>query len=228
MDLSRVAMVIGNDAVAELANKTVAVVGLGGVGSYVAEALCRSGIGNLVIVDNDCVAESNINRQLPALVSTFGRAKADVVAERLHDINPDCKIKVIKEFYNPGDFEKYFDEGIDFIADAIDSVPSKTDLLKEALQRQLPVISAMGTGNKLKPELLEVCDISKTKVCPLARKIRKALRDEGIVKGLTVVYSTEEPQRAQEGNLPGSMVFVPASAGLMMASVIVRRILGKD
>ena len=223
MDLSRVEMVIGPEAVQKLNDATVAVIGLGGVGSYVAEALCRSGIGSFIIMDNDTVEPSNINRQLPALTSTIGRFKADIMAARMRDINPLCQIKVVKEFYKPGSFEQLFlNDKPDFIADAIDSTESKADLLMEAYSHGVPVISAMGTGNKLYPELLEIADISKTSVCPLARSMRKRLRDA------TVVYSHEEPQHAVAANVPGSMVFVPACAGLMMASYIVQKIIAKQ
>ena len=229
MDLSRVEMVIGPEAVQKLNDATVAVIGLGGVGSYVAEALCRSGIGSFIIMDNDTVEPSNINRQLPALTSTIGRFKADIMAARMRDINPLCQIKVVKEFYKPGSFEQLFlNDKPDFIADAIDSTESKADLLMEAYSHGVPVISAMGTGNKLYPELLEIADISKTSVCPLARSMRKRLRDAGIAQGITVVYSHEEPQHAVAANVPGSMVFVPACAGLMMASYIVQKIIAKQ
>lgn len=229
MDLSRVEMVIGHEAVEKLSAAKVAVAGLGGVGSYVAEALCRSGIANFMIMDNDTVEASNINRQLPALSSTIGKFKADVMAARLRDINPLCRIKVIKEFYQPGEFEKFFLDGFDFLADAIDSTEPKADLLIEAYRHGVPVISAMGTGNKLHPELLEITDIGKTSVCPLARSMRKKLRDAGITSGVTVVYSHEEPKRMTDSSVPGSMVFVPACAGMMMASYIVREIIsGQD
>ena len=230
MDLSRVEMVIGSNAVAKLNAAKVAVIGLGGVGSYVAEALCRSGVGSLVIMDNDTVEPSNLNRQLPALTGTIGRFKADVMAARLREINPLCQLRVVKDFYQPGDFEKFLLDDVDFIADAIDSTESKADLLKEAYRHGVPVVSAMGTGNKLHPEMLEITDISKTSVCPLARSMRKRLREAGINEGITVVYSHEEPVRAPgvSGSVPGSMVFVPACAGMLMASYIVQQIIKQD
>ena len=196
MELSRVEMVIGPKAVEKLNAARVAVIGLGGVGSYVAEALCRTGVGSFVIMDNDTV---------------------------------EASIRVIKDFYRPGDFENLFVDGFDFIADAIDSTESKADLLIEAYRHNVPVVSAMGTGNKLHPEMLEITDISKTSVCPLARSMRKKLRDAGIPEGITVVYSHEEPQRFIEGSVPGSLVFVPACAGMMMAAHIVQKIIaGQD
>ena len=168
-------------------------------------------------MDNDTVEASNINRQLPALTSTIGKFKADVMAARLRDINPLCRIRVIKDFYRPGDFENLFVDGFDFIADAIDSTESKADLLIEAYRHNVPV------------EMLEITDISKTSVCPLARSMRKKLRDAGITEGITVVYSHEEPQRFIEGSVPGSLVFVPACAGMMMAAHIVQKIIaGQD
>ena len=218
MELSRVEMVIGPKAVEKLNAARVAVIGLGGVGSYVAEALCRTGVGSFVIMDNDTVEASNISK-----------FKADVMAARLRDINPLCRLRVIKDFYRPGDFENLFVDGFDFIADAIDSTESKADLLIEAYRHNVPVVSAMGTGNKLHPEMLEITDISKTSVCPLARSMRKKLRDAGITEGITVVYSHEEPQRFIEGSVPGSLVFVPACAGMMMAAHIVQKIIaGQD
>lgn len=231
MDLQRVEMLLGQEKVALLQKATVAIVGLGGVGSYIAEALCRCGIGSLLLIDADVVEPSNINRQLPALQSNMGRLKTEVVAERLQEINPACQIKIISQFYEPGDFDKFFklanDKGYpDYIADAIDSTPSKIDILAVALQNRVPVISAMGTGNKLDPTQLRIADISKTSVCPLAKSVRKRLRQMGIEKGITVVYSLEKPQCVHKSSTPGSMVFVPGSAGLLMASYIVRKLVG--
>jgi tRNA A37 threonylcarbamoyladenosine dehydratase len=225
-------MLLGNEKLVRLQQATVAVLGLGGVGSYVAEALCRSGVGNLLLVDADVVASSNINRQLPALQCTMGRLKTEVVAERLRQINPECQLKIISRFYEPGDFADFFahqtETGTaypDYLADAIDSTPSKVDVIVNACKLGVPLISAMGTGNKLDPTLLRVADISKTSVCPLAKSIRKHLRNCGIEKGVTVVYSLEQPRYAQKSSTPGSMVFVPASAGLLMASYIIRQLI---
>lgn len=228
MDYSRIEYIIGQQNIVRLQQSCVAVVGLGGVGSYIAEALARSGIGRLIIIDADKVDASNINRQLPALVSTVGRVKADVVAERIREINPECQLTVISKFYNPGDFEQFFQGKVDFVADAIDSTASKIDLLTECYNRQIPVISSMGTGNKLEPDKLTIADISKTHTCPLAKSIRKRLRQYNIEKGITVVFSTESPVYAAKEAVPGSMVFVPASAGLLMASYIVRNLISMD
>jgi tRNA A37 threonylcarbamoyladenosine dehydratase len=235
LDLQRVEMLLGSTKLARLQKATVAVLGLGGVGSYIAEALCRSGIGSLILVDADVVESSNINRQLPALQSTMGRLKTEVVAERLLQINPDCKIKRISRFYEPGDFDDFFAQQDaagktypDYLADAIDSTASKLDVITTACKLGVPLISAMGTGNKLDPTQLRVADISKTSVCPLAKSVRKQLRSRGIEKGVTVVYSLEQPQYAHKSSTPGSMVFVPASAGLLMASYIVRQLLKSE
>ena len=226
MDLSRVAYVIGQENIEKLQAAHVAVVGLGGVGSYIAEALARSGVGALTLVDADEVAPSNINRQLPALETTMGRLKTEVIAERIAQINPDCQVTLRSEFYEPGDFDKFFPTQLDFVADAIDSTASKIDLLVECHRRQIPVISSMGTGNKLDPSTLQVADISKTHTCPLAKSVRKRLRMAGIDKGVAVVFSTENPVYASKEAVPGSLVFVPASAGLLIASRIVRKIIG--
>lgn len=226
MDLTRVEYVIGKENIAKLQGACVAVVGLGGVGSYIAEALARSGVGALVLVDADEVAPSNINRQLPALTTTMGKLKTEVIAERIAQINPECKVTLCSCFYEPGDFEKFFPMQLDFVADAIDSTASKIDLLTECYKRNIPVISSMGTGNKLDPSALQIADISKTHTCPLAKSVRKRLRMAGIEKGITVVFSTESPVYATKAAVPGSMVFVPASSGLLIASYIVRKIIG--
>lgn len=215
-DFTRTIDLIGRPAFEKLQNSSVCVFGCGGVGSYVVEALARSGVGRITIVDNDVVDRSNINRQLIALNSTVGMPKAQAAAERVADINPDCVVTPVELFFNsdhtiPLDF--------DYIADAIDSVPSKLFLIEEAAKRGVPVISAMGTGNKLNPSEFEVSDISKTSYCPLAKKMRCELRKRGI-NHLKVVYSREEP--AVRAVPPASISFVPGSAGLLMAGEIIK------
>lgn len=228
MDLSRVEIVIGKNSLEKLRAASVAVVGLGGVGSYVAEAMTRSGIGKLLLVDFDSIAASNVNRQIPALDSTIGLSKTEVLKKRLLEINRDVRIEIYNSRYNPGDFKKVFTEQYSYIVDAIDAVDAKADLIFQAVNNKIPIISAMGTGNKLDPALLRVADISATHTCPLARAVRSKLRQKGLVRGVKVVFSLEKPQKAQLSDVPGSLIFVPASAGLLMGSVIVREIIDND
>lgn len=215
-DFTRTIDLIGRPAFEKLQNSSVCVFGCGGVGSYVVEALARSGVGRITIVDNDVVDCSNINRQLIALNSTVGMPKAQAAAERVADINPDCVVTPVELFF---DSEHTIPLDFDYIADAIDSVPSKLFLIEEAAKRGVPVISAMGTGNKLNPSEFEVSDISKTSYCPLAKKMRCELRKRGI-NHLKVVYSREEP--AVRAVPPASISFVPGSAGLLMAGEIIK------
>lgn len=215
-DFTRTIDLIGRPAFEKLQNSSVCVFGCGGVGSYVVEALARSGVGRITIVDNDVVDRSNINRQLIALNSTVGMPKAQAAAERVADINPDCVVTPVELFF---DSEHTIPLDCDYIADAIDSVPSKLFLIEEAAKRGVPVISAMGTGNKLNPSEFEVSDISKTSYCPLAKKMRCELRKRGI-NHLKVVYSREEP--AVRAVPPASISFVPGSAGLLMAGEIIK------
>lgn len=228
MDLSRVEIVIGKNSLEKLRAASVAVVGLGGVGSYVAEAMTRSGVGKLLLVDFDSIASSNVNRQIPALDSTIGLSKTEVLKKRLLEINRDVRIEIYNSRYNPGDFKKVFTEQYSYIVDAIDAVDAKVDLIFQAVNNKIPLISAMGTGNKLDPALLRVADISATHTCPLARAVRSKLRQKGLVRGVKVVFSLEKPQKAQLSDVPGSLIFVPASAGLLMGSVIVREIIDND
>lgn len=215
-DFTRTIDLIGRPAFEKLQNSSVCVFGCGGVGSYVVEALARSGVGRITIVDNDVVDRSNINRQLIALNSTVGMPKAQAAAERVADINPDCVVTPVELFF---DSEHTIPLNFDYIADAIDSVPSKLFLIEEAAKRGVPVISAMGTGNKLNPSEFEVSDISKTSYCPLAKKMRCELRKRGI-NHLKVVYSREES--AVRAVPPASISFVPGSAGLLMAGEIIK------
>lgn len=223
---ARSELLLGSDAMKALGESCVAVFGVGGVGSYVVEALARSGIGHLVLIDPDTVSTSNINRQLPALISTVGRYKADVMAERIKDINPAAKVEVIKEFYLPETAHRFFIAPYDYIVDAVDTVAAKIDLAVQAQARNIPIIASMGAGNKLDPTRFEVADIYKTTVCPLARALRHKLKKAG-VKKLKVVYSKEEPvptvTASDNGHpTPGSVSFVPSVAGLIIAGEVVK------
>ncbi len=233
-EFEREAMLLGDDAIEKLARSRVALFGVGGVGSYAAEALARSGVGNILLVDNDTVSLSNINRQLCALHSTVGRYKADVVAERLLDINPRLKVTVRKEFLLPENAHTFDWSSFDYVIDAIDTVSGKLAIAEGCTAAKTPMISCMGTGNKLDPTAFRVTDISKTNTCPLARVMRRELRARGITH-LPVIYSVEEamtPKRIAEGDngkrVPASIAFVPSVAGLMAASEAVKSILGKE
>ncbi len=221
---SRTAALFGEDAVEKLKKSRVAVFGLGGVGGYVVEALARSGVGRLVLFDSDTVAESNINRQLIALKSTVGRYKTDVWRERIADISPDTEVVTHCVFYLPENADEYDLSDCDYIVDAVDTVSAKLEIITRADRLGIPVISAMGTGNKTDPERLETTDIYKTSVCPLARVMRRELRARD-VKSLKVVYSKEEPKKGL-GRTPASCAFVPSAAGLIIAGNVVRDIIG--
>ena len=225
-------MLLGEDAVARLSRSHVAVYGIGGVGSFCAEALARAGVGSLTLVDDDTVSVSNLNRQLVALRSTVGMPKTEVMASRIADINPHCRVTILTKRYEPQSREEFFTEHPDFIADAIDSVACKTDLIASAIERQIPIISAMGTGNRLDPTKFTITDLSKTSGCPLARVMRRELKQRGIVHH-TVLYSTEQAIKPlfqpDEGKaVPGSVAWVPSCAGLMMAGHIIQELLRSD
>lgn len=227
---SRTSLLIGSNAVNKLKNSRVAVFGIGGVGSYTVEALARSGVGTLDLIDNDTVSLTNINRQLIALHSTIGMYKVDAAEKRLYDINPDIKINTYKTFYTPEtsadfDFSQY-----DYIVDAIDTVSGKIELVMQANQAGVPIISSMGAGNKLNAAAFEVADIYKTSVCPLAKVMRRELKKRGIKK-LKVVYSKEEPRTPVEESdenkgmrrqIPASIAFVPSAAGLIIAGEVIK------
>ena len=217
---SRTEKLIGTENVQKLKNAKVIVFGAGGVGSYAVEALVRAGIGNVTVVDNDSVSVSNINRQLIALHSTVRRLKTDVIKERMLDINPSLNIEVLPIFY---DENSQIDlKNFDFVVDCIDSVNSKIHLIKTAKETGVKIISALGTGNKICPEMLEISDIKNTSYCPLARKVRTLLKKEGIFD-LPCVYSKEEAKKC-EGS-PASISFVPSTAGLLMASYVIRELI---
>ena len=227
----RTEMLIGSEAITKLQSSHVAVFGLGGVGSWCAEALVRTGVGELTIVDDDTFSETNINRQAGALYSTVGQAKTEVMARRLLDINPNLKLHSICGRYVPEERERFFGE-FDYIADAIDSVTSKVDLIVTAVEREIPILSSMGTGNKLDASKLQLTDLSKTSGCPLARVMRRELKKHGITH-LDVMFSTEEPIKPRElealpegkRSVPGSVMWVPAVAGLRMAQHIVLKLI---
>lgn len=225
----RTAMLLGENAIETLAGKHVAVFGVGGVGGYCAEALARAGVGALTLVDDDTVSVSNLNRQLVALQSTIGMPKTEVMAARIMEINPDCQVTVLTKRYTEETKEEFFSLGFDYIADCIDSVACKTSLIETAIQRQIPIISAMGTGNKLDPTKFVITDLSKTSGCPLARVMRRELKQRGILHH-TVLYSTEQAikplfQPDEEKAVPGSVSWVPSCAGLMLAGYIIQQLI---
>lgn len=221
----RTALLLGKVSVEKLARKRVAVFGVGGVGGFVCEGLVRAGIGAIDIVDKDTVALSNLNRQLIALHSTVGKNKVDVLEERLKDINKNLIIKKYKCFFLPETSETFDFREYDYVVDAIDTVTGKIELILKAKEAGVPIISAMGAGNKLDPTAFQVSDIYKTSVCPLARVMRRELKKRGVEK-LKVVYSKEEPIKPQfeEGEevVPGSVSFVPPALGLIIAGEIVK------
>ena len=246
--LARTELLIGKDNINKLKDSTVAIFGCGGVGSYVAEGLVRSGVGNIVLIDSDMVDITNINRQLIADTTTIGMAKVEVAKKRLLNINPDLNINVFEEFYNSSTND-FLVKNYDYIVDAIDTVTSKILLVKKTKSKNIPIISSMGTGNKLDPTRFEVSDISKTSVCPLAKVMRKELRKRN-VDSLKVIYSEEEPIKPDEtlecscktncicppgtkrkcskrNQVPGSISFVPSVAGLMLAGEVVKDIIKK-
>lgn len=226
-------MLLGREAMEKLAGSHVAVFGVGGVGSWCAEALARAGIGTLTLVDEDSVSETNINRQIEALVSTVGEGKAGCMARRIADISPDTRVFPVRARYEASSREDFFAADYDYIVDAIDLVSCKVDLIVTALNRKVPIVSALGTGNKLDAQRLRLCDIAETSGCPFARVVRRELRRRG-VEHHAVVFSPEEalaPEQAESPppgrrSVPGSAVWVPACAGLLLAQHVVRQIAG--
>ncbi len=224
---SRTAKILGENSIKTLSRCRVAVFGIGGVGGYAAEALARAGVGALDLIDSDRVSESNINRQIIALHSTVGLYKTEVMKARIADINPDCKVAVYNCFYLPETAEQFDLSQYDYIVDAVDTVTAKIDIICRAKDLSVPVISAMGAGNKLDPTRFRVADIYSTKVCPLARVMRASLKKHG-VKDLKVVYSEEEPILSNEKDtesgkpIPGSLPFVPSVMGLIIAGEVVK------
>lgn len=234
--LERTELLLGDEKLNKLRSAHVLIVGLGGVGAYAAEMICRSGIGRMTIVDADHVMQSNINRQLVALHSTIGRDKASILADRLRDINPDIELDIIVEFIKDDSTAALFDRHkYDFVVDAIDTLTPKTNLIKEALDRSIPLVSSMGAGAKTDPTLVEIKDISKTHHCPLAHMLRKRLSRMGIKRGFLSVFS---PEPIREGAMiicdeyhkksnVGTISYMPAVFGCACASVVVRGLIGE-
>lgn len=238
----RTALLLGEEGVARLRAAHVILFGLGGVGGHVAEALARAGVGQLTLVDADTVAESNLNRQILALRSNLGQPKAQAAAARVRAINPDCRVQPVEMFYLPENADSLPFDGADYVVDAVDTVTAKLEIITRAQAAGVPVISCMGTGNKLHPEKLEVTWLDKTQGCPLARVMRRECKARGLGR-VRVVYSTEPPIRHagdttpqaagdRPGNAkkstPGSAAFVPGCAGLMLAAEVVRAIAGAE
>lgn len=231
---SRTEMLIGAEALERLKEARVAVFGIGGVGGYAVEALARAGIGHFELTDSDTISLTNINRQIIALHSTVGRYKTEVMAERIRDINPDAEVVVKNCFFLPENKDEFDFSSYDYVVDAVDTVTAKLSIIAEAKKAGVPVISSMGTGNKLCPQMLEVADISKTSVCPLAKVMRYELKKRGI-KDVKVVYSKETlikpafeaPDGGQKRSVPGSISFVPPAAGLLLASEVIKHLMGE-
>lgn len=227
-------MMLGTKALETLAQSHVAVFGIGGVGSCCVEALARAGVGQLTLIDQDIIGESNINRQIEALHSTLGEGKADAMAKRVLDINPDCMVTPILGRYTPETAEDFHLASFDYIVDAIDTVSAKLDLIERSLGKNTPIISAMGTGNKLDASLFRVSDISKTTDCALSRIMRKELKNRGI-KHHKVVFSPELPQKTEQKetpppgrrSVPASVPWVPPVAGLLLAGAVVEDLIRK-
>ncbi len=219
---SRLELILGEDNISFFGDKTIMVVGLGGVGGYVVESLARCGIGRLILVDFDTVDITNINRQIIALTSTIGKYKADLLEERVKDINPSIEVVTIKKFIDKDNISELFDEHIDFVVDACDTIMTKKLIIKNCLDKNIDFITSMGTGNKLDPSKLEILDIRKTVNDPLARIMRKFVKDEHINKKVMTLCSTELPIKTHIIT-PGSNSFVPSSAGLLISSYIIRK-----
>ena len=232
-EFSRTELLIGAEALERIRKATVMVFGVGGVGSHCIEALARRGVGKLILIDNDTVSLTNINRQSIALHSTVGRYKTEVMKEKIADICPEIQVETYEMFVLPENLESLFVEKPDYIVDAIDTVTAKIALVQLAQRMDIPIISSMGTGNKLHPELFEIADLSKTSVCPLCKVMRKELKARGIYH-LKVLYSKEKPvdvsardcgeEKGQRRSLPGSISFVPPTAGLLIAGEVIREL----
>lgn len=234
-EFSRTELLIGEEGLERLANATVMVLGVGGVGSHCIEALARSGVGTLILVDNDKVSLTNINRQSIAYLSTVGDYKTKLMKDRIDDISTRTNVYTYETFVLPDNLQTIFEHRVDYIVDAIDTVTAKLAIAEYAKEHEIPLISCMGTGNKLHPELFEITDISKTSVCPLCKVMRKELKERGIYH-LKVLYSKEKPidtslrdteeEKGKRRALPGSISFVPPVAGLLIAGEVIREIAG--
>lgn len=239
---SRTELAIGPEGLEKMKNSTVAVLGIGGVGSIAVEALARTGIGRIILIDKDVVDITNINRQIHALTTTIGQQKTELMVERVKLINPECEAIALNMFYTEETYEELFKYELDYVIDASDTIMYKIHLIKECLKRNIPIISSMGAANKMDPTKFQVADISKTSMDPIARVIRTKLRKEGIKKGVKVVFSTEEPMKPRQDvtqrivpenapeirkakQPPASNAFVPPVAGLIMVSVVVKELL---
>lgn len=238
---SRNELAFGKEGLDILKNSTVAVLGVGGVGTFSAEALARSGVGRLILVDKDDVDITNVNRQIIALLSTIGQPKADLMKERIKDINPECEVISLKMFYTEETYEEFFKYDLDFVVDASDTISYKIHLMKECLKRNIPIISSMGAANRMDPTRFQIVDISKTHTDPMAKVIRTTLRKEGIKKGIPVVFSDESPVVSREEVRkvvgkedasirkakmpPASNAFCPSVAGLIMAGYVVQQLI---
>ncbi len=244
---SRTELLIGKEGIEKLHNSKIAIFGIGGVGSYVVEGLVRAGIGNFILVDDDKICLTNLNRQIIATRETIGKTKVEIAKKRILEINPNANVEIYQEFFMP-DSKELLDESVSYIVDAVDTVTAKIELVVRAKKLNIPIISSMGTGNKLDPTKFEVTDIYKTTICPLAKVMRKELRNRGIEK-LKVVYSKEEPIKPIEteenscktncvcppgtarkctirNQVPGSISFVPSVAGLIIAGEVIKDIIG--
>ena len=246
---SRTELLIKKEGIEKLQNVKIAIFGLGGVGSFVVEGLVRVGVKNFVLIDDDKICLTNLNRQIIATRKTIGRYKVDVMKERILEINPDCNVETHQEFFMPGSETNIITNDLSYVIDCVDTVTAKLEIITQCKDKNIPVISAMGTGNKLDPSKFEITDIYKTSVCPLAKAMRKELRKRNI-KDLKVIYSKEEPIKIDEysniscktncicppgtkrkctikNQVPGSISFVPSVAGLMMAGEVVREIIAE-
>ena len=227
MNNERSALLLGNEALEILKNKTVLVIGIGGVGSFCVEALARTGIGHLILVDKDKVVSSNINRQLLATIETIDQVKVIVMKKRIQTLNPECKVDTYDCFYDCSMDEKIFSQKIDFVIDCIDSIKSKQDLAMACIQRDIPFLSSMGTARRLDPSKLEIMELEKTSYDPIAKRMRNWKRKNKIRNKIWVVCSTEPPRPVEAGKPLPSMIFVPASAGLLLASECVKKLINK-